>query len=426
MQEIWDSIRNMTSTTKLAVIMGLLVSAMVVFKQNTQSAELPKNAWWNFQSIDTMKYSRDASREYLSKPDELKKISERQITAIAEAGATHVAIATPYDEEFIPILKAWVKVARQHNLHVWFRGNWSGWEGWFEYPGISRDEHITKTVAFIKKHPELFEPGDIFSACPECENGGPGDPRMNGDVVGHRAFLIKEHQAIAQAFEAIGKPIQHNFNSMNGDVAKLIMDPVTTKALGGLVVVDHYVSSPEKLNQDITDLAKRSGGKVVLGEFGAPIPDIHGTMSEVEQAAWIKQSLNLLATNTDLVGINYWTSVGGSTAVWSADGHAKPAVAILKQYFTPQSLDGTITNLLGNQLDQATITVAGRAFASSKGNYRLNYLQPDETVTISLPGYESQNTTVSELQKQPNVVLVAQKPNWWFRLRAWIKAKYQN
>ena len=32
--------------------------------------------------------------------------------------------------------------------------------------------------------------------CNECENGGPGDPRHNGDVVGHRKFLIKEYKSI--------------------------------------------------------------------------------------------------------------------------------------------------------------------------------------------------------------------------------------
>ena len=68
-------------------------------------------------------------------------------------------------------------VVRKHGLSVWFRGNFSGWEEWFGYPKIKAYEHINKTRNFIINNPELFADGDIFTSCPECENGGPGDPR---------------------------------------------------------------------------------------------------------------------------------------------------------------------------------------------------------------------------------------------------------
>src|SRR3990167_5091604 len=201
----------------------------------------PRATWWQVQSVDTMKYSRDLAREKLHDPA-FTGLIDSQVRDIDSTGAIHVAIATPYDDEFLPVLKLWVTAARKYRLGVWFRGNFSGWEGWFEYPKISRDQHLAMTENFILSHPDLFRDGDIFSPCPECENGGPGDPRHNGDV------------------------------------ARLVMDRPTTAALDGIVVVDHYVADPQKLVSDLVSLADSSGGQVVLGEFGVPIPGIHGVM----------------------------------------------------------------------------------------------------------------------------------------------------
>src|SRR5581483_10587790 len=144
--------------------------------------------------------------------------------------------------------------ARHHNLHVWFRGNFSGWEGWFNYPSINRATHQEKIAGFITAHPDLFADGDIFTACPECENGGPGDPRQTGDVAGFRQFLIDEYRATQEAFASINKKVQSNYDSMNYDVAMLVMDKETTAALGGIVVIDHYIADPSGYRYDIEQI----------------------------------------------------------------------------------------------------------------------------------------------------------------------------
>jgi len=376
-------------------------------------------SWWDFQAIDTMKYSRDASREYLSDPAELQKAADEHVKEIAEVGATHVAIATPYDEEFLPVLKEWVAAARKYNLKVWFRGNWSGWEKWFDYPRITRKQHIEKTIAFIQQNPDLFENGDYFSACPECENGGPGDPRMNGDEAGHRKFLIDEHKAMLEAFRAINKNVQVNLNSMNGDVAKLIMNRSTTQALGGKIVVDHYVDLPEDLNNDVTAYAKKSGGEVILGEFGAPIPDINGTMTEQEQAAWIDEALGLLAVNPNIVGMSYWTGRGGSTSVWTDDGDAKAGVAILKKYFMPKTVRGNITDTAGRTLNANLSTPWRTVFSSKETGYEIPYLEDNEQVIISAANHETVEMTINELLSNPNIHLTPEKYTFWYSMKLW-------
>lgn len=304
----------------------------LAFSQKTADNTREKTHFWEVTSIDTMKYSRDVAREKLGDAS-FDRIIESQVKDIAETEATHVAIGTPYDDEFLQFLKRWVSTARKYKLKVWFRGNWSGWEKWFGYKPIDRKTHIEKTVRFILDNSDLFEDGDIFASCSECENGGPGDPRHNGDAKGHREFLVEEFNATRNAFEKIGRKVASNYNSMNGDVAKLIMDKETTKALGGIVVVDHYVASPEQLIIDIRALSKKSGGKIVLGEFGAPIPDIHGEMSEQEQKEWLEKALGKLFNMDDVIGLNYWTNVGSSTELWDSKGNPRLAVAVIRRYY---------------------------------------------------------------------------------------------
>src|SRR5258708_6337361 len=118
---------------KLLILLALLIA----FLASTSRVSATTGAqWWPVQSIDTMKYSRDTAGQMLTKP-EFDATINSQVSEIAQTGATHIAIATPYDEMFIPFLKRWVKSARAHGLKVWFRGNFSGWEGWYNFPKIT-------------------------------------------------------------------------------------------------------------------------------------------------------------------------------------------------------------------------------------------------------------------------------------------------
>ncbi len=382
----------------------------------------PKKTLWNFQSIDTMKYSRDIAREKL-RDASFDTVIARQVKAIADTGATHVAIATPYDEEFVPFLRRWVGAARTHGLKVWFRGNFSGWEKWFEYPSISREEHLKKTETFILAHPDLFQDGDAFSACPECENGGTGDPRQTGDVIGYRKFLIAEYGAMQGSFKKINKNVRANLFSMNGDVARLVMDKETTKALGGIVTIDHYVKTPEQLVKDIEAIAKNSGGKVILGEFGAPIPDIHGALSEAGQQQWIARALELLETSPDVEGVSYWLSVGGSTELWSSQGVPHQAVTTLTDYFKPNVVYGFVRDELGKSISGAQVRLDGKSVITDEhGHFALSYrLSEAEEMHISAPGYIGQQQKLAADQQELKVILVKEQKDWKFRILEYLQ-----
>lgn len=402
----------------------LLLCSFFLFFTTTVNAADP--SWWEIQSIDTMKYSRDLARQE-AKNVQFEKEIDSQISLIAQTGATHVAVGTPYDDEFVPYLSKWVASARRHGLSVWFRGNFSGWEGWFDYPRITEEEHTTKLQKFITNNSYLFEDGDIFTSCTECENGGPGDPRSTGRVNEFREFLINEYQISMRLFETMNKDVTAGMFSMNGDVAKLVMDRNTTQNLGGVVVLDHYVRDQDKLITDIEYIAKSSGGRVVLGELGAPIPDIHGAMSEKDQAEWLNGALSRLVQNINVVGVNYWVSHGGTTSLWRSSTEPKDAVSILKSYYEPEIIYGRVVDELGRPIAGALVEIESKQVISDNdGLFELSYHPAvGNRLLLSSDGFESDTYEVSIgglyqytlVKKDPTIFYNAYKQVYLFILR---------
>ncbi|OGF67506.1 hypothetical protein A3B97_03960 [Candidatus Giovannonibacteria bacterium RIFCSPHIGHO2_02_FULL_43_32] len=346
---------------------------------------------FKIQSIDTMKYSRDLARAKARDPG-FDKVIDAQMKLITEAGATHVAIGTPYDEEFISFLKRWVASARAHGLSVWFRGNFSGWEGWFSYPKITRAEHRRLLNVFIKKHPDLFESGDVFTPCPECENGGLGDPRNTGDKAGYRKFLIDEFGDAKSVFGEIGKNVEL-YASMNGDIARYVMDSASAESLGGGILIDHYVASADAFGKDIADIREKLGVNIGIGEFGAPIPDLNGNMTEAAQAKFVEalfRALYLQSENIPLV--NYWVFEGGTTALVRGD-KPREAYSVIKDYYRMPSLSGTIFDTDGKYLSGAQIGFADGSYSVKTDTvfYQIFIPPAQRKLIVSKDGYDTFN-----------------------------------
>lgn len=365
---------------KLLLVAGIFLTCMGITPQ-VHAME----RFFQIQSIDTMKESRDRAREKENDVSYQTEI-DKQVAAIAQTGATHVAISTPYDEEFVPYLKRWVKSARKHGLHIWLRGNLSGWEKWFDYEPITREEHTKAILEFLTKNDEILEDGDIFTSCPECENGGPGDPRRTGDVEHFRAFLINEYTEVAELLDSQGKEVTANLYSMNADVARLVMDRETTAALDGIVTIDHYIEDPIELIEDASRFADETGGRVVLGEFGAPIDDIHGSMSEAQQAKWITTLLTAAAKDARIIGVNYWVNMGGSTQIWRNPETPREGVTAITRIYTPRIISGLIADDAGIKLRNTRITGAHRQIIAEESEYSFAVLD-DTELTFQKEGY---------------------------------------
>ncbi len=393
-----------------------------IIKERKKMCGKPEKNFWQVQSIDTMKQSRDLARAKLYDKS-FDEIIDKQTADIAKVGATHIAIDTPYDKEFIPFLRRWVNSARKHNLNVWFRGNWSGWEGWFGYPkNLSREKHIQKTVAFILNNPEIFENGDIFSPCPECENGNIGDPRQTKRIDEFRKFIIDEYTASQEAFIKINKNIKITY-PFNGDVAKLIMDKKTTQAIGGYAVTDHYIKDPQKLANDLHKLAISSGGKVILGEFGAPILDIQGKFSEKEQAEWIKSVLQYTSQFKNIVGVNYWVNMIGSTAIWNKDGTPKKSVSVLQKAFNPYVVYGRVVDEFGRSIEGAKIISKNTEVVSdANGCFSIKFISDElnNNITILAPGFLKNKIVIQKKITQQNIRLIKKNKDWKFKIDLWL------
>lgn len=338
--------------------------------------------FWEYQCIDTMKTSRDKAREWREWSG-LDTHINSQMKAIVAAGGNCVAIDTPYDNEFLPFMRKWVTAARKHNLHIWFRGNFSSWEGWFDYPkGMTTAEHLRKTTAFITTNRDLFMDGDIFTPSPEAENGGPFNQVEKDEYPVFRAYLISEYQEAQKAFRQIGRDVAVNWLSMNGGLARRMLDQQTIDALGGVVAIDHYIKTALEMGEYIRYFNNTFGAKVVIGEWGAPIPDINGSMTENQQADFIRQLLEEQRMNKDIIeGTSYWVLYDGSTALINQDGTARPVIEAVKDYFRPATLTGQVKDNAGNPLENVRVEVEGSATqTNSDGIYEI--LSPSSVVTI--------------------------------------------
>ncbi|HXS15036.1 MAG TPA: carboxypeptidase-like regulatory domain-containing protein [Candidatus Saccharimonadales bacterium] len=406
----------------------LLFLSLILFSSIHASATTEKaSRFWQITAVDTMKYSRDGARNR----DVLTKIPFFMSEA-AKLHVTHVTIDTPYDSAFYPILSSWVNGARKENLNVWYRGNFSSWEGWFGYPkNMTAAEHLAMTRQFILSHPDLFQNGDIFTPVPEPENGGPGDPRESDTKEeAFNNFLIDSYNTCVSAFAQIHKNVFCGFFSTNADIAKQILTPQTVQKIGNIVVIDNYVDNPKKMQSDLQFLEhKFPTAKIVVGEYGAPIPDINGPMNDMEQASFINSLLQVFYQNRDkILGLDYWTLAGASTELLKNNTTETPTFQTVASYYLPPQISGQITDTLGDPLSGALIKdTQGKLLAQTDTQGKFVIASPIDIsvhITITLKGYKP-TTKKIDVKKQDvhesSIQLLPDTSHILYQLRLFIK-----
>lgn len=364
----------------------LTLTSLVIFSKQEVYAEGVRNSLWQVQSIDTMKVSRDEARAQLNNPSFDTEI-EKEIQEIKNLGANYVAIDTPYDDEFLPYLARWVQLARKTGLRVWFRGNWSSWEGWFDYPkNMTPENHLIMTTKFIETHANLFEDGDIFDPCPECENAGYWK-QPDGDNE-YKNFLLHQQSILDNSFSKIKKNVYTNVFSIIGGRAKEMMDQKTLNTLGNLVTIDHYIKDASLMDDYLNFFNNNFHTKVLIGEFGAPIPDINGAMDESQQSAFVNAVFEQLYKNkSGVFGVNYNVLTVGTTAIMNADGTPRRVAEVIKNYFIPGIVKGTVINTLGDQLKNIPVKTSDGLNSTATGRQgHYTMVIPASTVDIVIGG----------------------------------------
>ncbi len=341
---------------------------------------------WKYQCVDTMKTSRDKARQWEKRAD-LKEYIDKEMQIIKELGANCVAIDTPYDREFMPYLQKWAQGARSHNLNIWYRGNFSGWEGWFNYKkGMTATQLLENSARFIESNPTLFEDGDIFTAAPEAENGGPFNQVEIDEYTQFRRLLIDEYAITTAAFKKINKKVETHWLSMNGGLAQRMLDQNTINNINNTATLDHYIKTPAQMSEFIRYFNDTFKAKTVIGEFGAPIPEINGNMNEDEQALFIDQLFNELYLNKDLVeGINYWVLSDSSTELASKELVLRKAATVVKKYYSPVLLHGQITDSEGNPIpDTGIIITSPKTYLKTDREGRYSVILPYANLDINI------------------------------------------
>ena len=382
----------------ILLVSGLYTASFVYVNANTprvlgESVKKYPTTFWQHQCVDTMKYSRDTARAWKGRELELDALIAKQMDAIVELGANCVSLGTPYNEEFVPFVGKWVTAARARNLHVWFRGNLSEFEGWFSYPRLTNlGDHHAKIYSYVTSNPELFQEGDIFTPSPESENRILSSGWGNANTTALKNFLVESFNNCQRAFGYVAKPVQCGYFSSNGDVASKVMDKPTLSKVGNISVIDHYVKDAARMETDIKNLNSKFGAFVFLGEFGAPIPDINGALTEDQQDKLITSFLDVFYRNRKIIrGLNYWTLTGGSTALYNNDltTHVKAADSI-KKYFKPAQLVGSVTEnkkpVVGVSVKVDGVQVA---VTDGNGSYSLLLLEGSYVYTVGGNGYTS-------------------------------------
>jgi len=317
--------------------------------------------FWEYQCIDTMKSSRDMARAQLTDLVKANKDIEREVGLIADTGANCISIATPYDNEFLPVLQVWIWRAREHGLSIWFRGNFAGWEGWFDYPkDMSIDKHLELTRKFILENRLLFKSGDIFTGAPEAENGGPFAGNNNSSTLSkYLSFLASEYETEKIAFEDIGVSVTVNWFSMNGWIAKNMYTSEGLDAIGNTVTIDHYSKNLIDMEDYLKYFRDKFHSKIILGEFGAPIPDINGDMTESEQSLFVSDMMKLFYRYRGSVsGLNYWTLRFGTTRLINDDFTTRKVYETLRRFYNPGVIYGRVLNSLGQPLKNVRVQVS--------------------------------------------------------------------
>ncbi len=417
---------------KVGILLLVMLFVLVSFSSfspfinmKTYSQSNPNvQRFWQYQCFDTMKTSRDKARAWKDDKN-LKKYIDKEMDAIVRIGGNCVAIATPYDEEFLPVLKLWVQSARNHNLHIWFRGNFSSWEGWFEYPkGMTVMQHHRKTAQFIRNNADLFKDGDIFTPSPEAENGGPFNQVEKDEHEVFRKYLIEEYTMAKDSFAGINKKVEVNWLSMNGGLGKRMFDQKTVDGVGKVVAIDHYIKTAPEMGEFIKYFKDNFNAKLVIGEFGAPIPEINGPMNEDEQAEFIGQLFDQLVTyRNDVIGINYWTLWDGSAALYNPDWTERKAVKVVERYMKPGLISGIVLSTANEPLSGVTVKTTGGKFQTKtdqNGYYELMLLQGQYLLEVEHPDYTGQTegayVELSSTQKK-TFALIPKDPSLWYRVK---------
>lgn len=309
----------------LVVLLLLIVGglfAVFLRPRFTPSHFSPSSSF--FASIDTMKASRDT---------ETRPLSLQEITNIVNLSASlhtnYITVDTHW--EYSSYMKQWIDAIRAIGDHVWFRSHPNQWENNNDVSGIMTPEQYEASERnFILAHPSFFQPGDIFDACSEPEQGhywmatyGSGwtSRAPNAATREYNAFLRDSTDIADLALHQVGiHGVITTIRSINSffPTHPKVLEQATVNKFG-YVTVDSY---PDQFTTDPTIAANARLGELQTIENIWHLPIVIGEMGysnkvnvdDATQQAVLEAEFAALAPLPYLAGINYWVGAGTDTS----------------------------------------------------------------------------------------------------------------
>jgi hypothetical protein len=196
----------------------------------------------------------------------------------------------------------------------------------------------------------------------------------------------------------INKKASCGYFSVNGDIAREVLTEDTVKRTGGRVVIDHYVKDATRFGKDIEFLHNKLQAKVVIGEFGGPIPDIHGDLTQEEQAFLIREFLSELVKRKAYVeGMNYWVTQGGTTRLFDEEGTPRLAAITLRDFYNPTVVQGVIQDDRKQPIENVEIVFSDYnllAKTDKNGRYEVKIPAGNTNIVVKKDNYLTQSKKI--------------------------------
>jgi hypothetical protein len=308
---------------------------------------------WPVQSVDAMKYTKDVM---CGQPT--STFIDSWLDRAVEIGATHVAIATPYQDvtcsgqtiSAITFTMAWIDQIRDHNLKVWHRHPNLKFEGIYSQTkdrspdGFRHIKNITDFIALDATYPDLIQPGDLFTPEAEPQNGG-----INGVTTCSQSICMfsstadfNEWLRLAQlaselALKAQGIPVATTVGDPNGVLVGLDgfdgfitfgnnnpshlgtskIEAATVAAKHNIIGIDHYPSGGDTMAIDLEELRDVwPSADVFISEYGT----IYSGLTDAQREQLIIDTFDAFVARSWVKGVGYWQfGPGGNEALINSD-----------------------------------------------------------------------------------------------------------
>jgi hypothetical protein len=147
-------------------------------------------------------------------------------------------------------------------------------------------------------------------------------------------------------------------------------------------------------------------------------------MNEVEQAFFIRSLMRTFYINKHLItGVNYWVLRGGSTSILNDDGSERPVAEVIRDYYRPGVLRGTVTDTIGRPVVGARVITGDGVqtiTTGKRGEFSVTLPAGRMDLIIEKDGYTSTSLNTEVLRgmaiTQP-VAIEPVNPSAWYKAR---------